>query len=131
MSLAFFKISTYWKWKDTDETFQSNYGEIIAEDDGTFCNSRTEITWDNIEEVLEKSSLFGVIKHKKKGRVFYADYPFGKIKEWKGDLGIILEKNVRKTECSLEKILEWHDSDIAMKYLMQKYENALDIMQSN
>lgn len=89
------------------------------------------ITWDNIEEFLLMYDLiapFYVSKNKRNGKRFVGwsscrcdnREACKKIKEEKGPLNINFVIEIVETKASIEKILKYHDSELAIKYLVER-----------
>lgn len=89
-------------------------------------DSVIKITWDNLEEELPKIGPCGCnLWHRKRGRMlqFFPDnscWDFW-VKEWK-EPNIIIEIKITYTLTtpSLKTILEHHDGEAAIKYLLER-----------
>lgn len=83
-------------------------------------------TWDNIVDILESIPIRGDydIRQRKKGMKisFYNWNGFWyEIKQWKSpELNVKIKVSYKKINKSISKVLEWPDSEKALKYLVER-----------
>lgn len=100
---------------------RSHYGEILTEEEPH--DSVTKITWDNIEELYKYATCD--IKSCKKGRLLHVwgnlDIDGFYFKEWsKPNLTFEVKTTYRMIKPSIKTILEYHDGEAAIKYLLER-----------
>lgn len=107
-------------------------GKYVGEYNGK-CLSNTDeheqiipITWDNLDDVAREYGLvlkFNVWLFKKGRRVAFYEGLIPDIKEWKQkDLNVELRIVYKKaTNCSLQEILDYRDSELAIQYLKERF----------
>lgn len=83
------------------------------------------LTWDNINDISIYSMLNPEIKKRKKGRIFKChaslSYDLYTFKEWKrSELNLEYVTEYTPVTKSINEILEYGDSTIAIQYLMER-----------
>lgn len=91
-------------------------------------NEVIEVTWDNLEKVYKKYGLVASFHYynKKKGRVIEFFNKFLYLKEWKHpNINIKIKVEYEEANPSLKKILNYHDGEAAIKYLVERGINII------
>lgn len=89
------------------------------------------INWDNAEEEICKLDVwlpFGITKTRKGLQLFFHDYLFKNVKQWKEDLDIEIKTSWREYKPSLEEIMNFKDSDKTIQYLVERGFNQSSLM---
>lgn len=91
-------------------------------------NEVIDINWDNIEEWYRKLNIylpFILTKTKKGLKIIFPNKIINSsIKQWKKDLNIKIETIWKEYTPTIQEILKYRDSDIAIQYLAEKYTNV-------
>lgn len=93
-----------------------------------------KVNWDNVEEEILKIKNvypilpFGITKKRKGLQLFFHDYLFKNIKQWKEDLDIEIKTSWREYKPSLKEIMNFKDSDKAIQYLVERGLSASSLM---
>ena len=89
------------------------------------------INWDNAEEEICKLDVwlpFGITKRRKGLKLFFWDDLFTNVKQWKEDLDIEIKTSWREYKPKIKEIIDFHDSDKAIQYLVERGLNASSLM---
>lgn len=105
-----------------NKTIVSKYGwhELLL--DVPPQDYKTALTWNDIDKI-ELSYLMPKVKHRRKGRMLvYDDWnTYFCIKEWKEPtLDLVYKVEYQKAKMSINDILNFHDSEGALKYLAER-----------
>ena len=103
----------------------------------TYCNyemldqvPKTEIikiNWDNVLKFCENDILpFGIRKTRKGLRLYFSDY-YRTIKQWKENLNIEIKTTYEECTPSIKKIINYHDGDKAIQYLVERGLNIANL----
>lgn len=90
-----------------------------------------KINWNNVEQEIYKIGLhlpFGITKRRKGLQLFFHDYLFKNVKQWKEDLDIEIKTSWREYKPSLKEIMNFKDSDKAIQYLVERGLNINSLM---
>lgn len=90
-----------------------------------------KINWNNVEQEIYKIGLhlpFGITKRRKGLQLFFHDYLFKNVKQWKEDLDIEIKTSWREYKPSLKEIMNFKDSDRAIQYLVERGLNINSLM---
>lgn len=96
--------------------------------DNTPVNKIYDIMWDTLDESMKMAHFGFNCYKKKKGRIFEIFSPTGRryvFKEWKEELnlhGVVLYEEYTP---SIQKILDWHEGDKAIQYLVERGINVM------
>ena len=87
-------------------------------------NTVDTLEWDNLNEYYQKCGLslpFSVYTSKK-GRLvsFFSDIIHHDLKEWREPLNLTVKHEYVETTVSIEYVLNWHDGDKAIQYLLER-----------
>lgn len=110
--------------------FRPMYTDIYAEKiSKNIPNDETiNINWDNVEEWYRKLNIylpFILTKTKKGIKIVFPDKIINSsIKQWKKDLNIKIETTWKEYTPTIEKVLKYRDSDIAIQYLTERCTNV-------
>jgi hypothetical protein len=91
-----------------------------------------KVNWDNAEEEIQKLDIwlpFGITKKRKGLQLFFHDYLFKNVKQWKEDLDIEIKTSWREYKPSLKEIMNFKDSDKAIQYLVERGFNQSSLME--
>lgn len=93
-----------------------------------------KVNWDNAEEEILKIKNvypilpFEIIKKRKGLQLFFHDYLFKNVKQWKEDLDVEIKTSWREYKPSLKEIMNFKDSDKAIQYLVERGFNQSSLM---
>ncbi len=112
---------------------RSRCREFLAEDNDPSLvgTKRTNITWENLEEFDAKHghwTNFTIYNTRKGRRIdFFALSDGHTVKEWKTDeTGLSYEiTDAKISQASLKDIMNYYNSDLAIKYLLERGLTAL------
>lgn len=122
--MNFYKVITTVYYKDRE--VRSRYGEVLSEKEQH--DSVIKITWDNINDLYKYATCD--MKICKKGRRLHIlgnlDIDGFYFKEWKQpDLTFEVKKSYTMITPSIKTILDYHDSEAAIKYLLERGMNVI------
>lgn len=122
--MNFYKVITtvYYKGR----VVRSRYGEFLSEKEQH--DSVVKITWDNINDLYKYATCD--MKICKKGRRLHVlgnlDIDGFRFKEWKQpDLAFEVKKSYTMITPSIKTLLDYHDSEAAIKYLLERGMNVI------
>lgn len=104
----------------TDNDIVTRYVKYVICDCKDAVDSEEEYTWDTVDDLVRKYD-FSVLD-KKKGKVVYVYGYDGEFiwKQWKHDLHIKYKHHYEPCVMSLKQIMDFDDSNMAIKYLKQE-----------
>ena len=121
LKFYYIRYITYYKGKEVGRTT----GRTLCEESEA-KNFRMKVTWENLTDIWEALGGSGCnfsMWNMKKGRQISFDntWPWQEPKEWKhADPQIEIECQWTERQVSLQDIMEWYDSEKAMKYLRER-----------
>lgn len=90
-----------------------------------------KINWDNAEEEIQKLDIwlpFGITKRRKGLKLFFWNYLFTNVKQWKEDLDIEIKTSWREYKPTIKEIMDFKDSNKAIQYLVERGFNQSSLM---
>lgn len=125
--LKYYRVYSYVTYPNAKKEEVHSGGRIILEE--TEAQDHTiNVNWENVEKVsFPLDGLFPfMLFHRKKGKMLTHLIEYRHFKEWKHpNLNITVEIQYKPIQASIQDILDYHDSDIAIAFLKERGINVV------
>ncbi|MCM1217352.1 MAG: hypothetical protein NC548_22890 [Lachnospiraceae bacterium] len=123
-------IKPYFKTRKlyVNDAIITGFSERILLDEAEAQTNETILTWDDIPSLIHEFGLLTDLRlyriPKKGFKLYSSEYI---ISQWKEpDLKFIHRISFTEWNASLQDILDYPDTEMAIKYLKEKFENPID-----